>query len=204
MINELKVAPFRLRTLGDYQVFVLSSRWLGSTRFWSHMRVDHAHNFCCRSRARIRAHGGGDPPPPNQLGKYCSRRFSTWNMSLATAGTRISRDRKQLPFDTRLRLTYPLRNERLFGRGRLRLTFSTVFHIQTRLKLCCSTPFRTCSDFPRPSYLKDDSGVSKRPFNLYASMSLFGMIYPMCFEYAEMVRFYHSVYRVVYHPQVNM
>lgn len=28
------------------------------------------------------------------------------------------------------------------------------------------------------------------------------MLYPMCFEYAEMVRFYHSVYRVVYHPQV--
>lgn len=24
----------------------------------------------------------------------------------------------------------------------------------------------------------------------------------MCFEYAEMVRFYHAVYRVVYHPQV--
>ncbi|CAM9529733.1 unnamed protein product, partial [Scytosiphon promiscuus] len=52
------------------------------------------------------------------------------------------------------------------------------------------------------SYLKSDSGVSERPFNLYASMSLFGMIYPMCFEYAEMFRFYHSVYRVVYHPQV--
>ncbi|CAM9577777.1 unnamed protein product, partial [Hapterophycus canaliculatus] len=52
------------------------------------------------------------------------------------------------------------------------------------------------------SYLKGESGVSKRPFNLYASMSLFGMIYPMCFEYAEMFRFYHSVYRIVYHPQV--
>lgn len=53
------------------------------------------------------------------------------------------------------------------------------------------------------SYLKSgESGVSKKPFNLYASMSLFGMLYPMCFEYAEMVRFYHSVYRVVYHPQV--
>lgn len=52
-------------------------------------------------------------------------------------------------------------------------------------------------------YLKSTgSGVSKKPFNLYASMSLFGMLYPMCFEYAEMVRFYHSVYRVVYHPQV--
>ncbi|CAM9985809.1 unnamed protein product, partial [Ectocarpus sp. 12 AP-2014] len=37
------------------------------------------------------------------------------------------------------------------------------------------------------SYLKsNDSGVSKKPFNLYASMSLFGMLYPMCFEYAEM------------------
>lgn len=33
-------------------------------------------------------------------------------------------------------------------------------------------------------------------------MSLFGMLYPMCFEYVEMVRFYHAVYRVVYHPQV--
>ncbi|CBN78725.1 conserved unknown protein [Ectocarpus siliculosus] len=52
------------------------------------------------------------------------------------------------------------------------------------------------------SYLKsNDSGVSKKPFNLYASMSLFGMLYPMCFEYAEMFRFYHSVYHVVYHPQ---
>ena len=54
-------------------------------------------------------------------------------------------------------------------------------------------------------YLKStDSKVSKKPFNLYASMSLFGMLYPMCFEYAEMVRFYHSVYRVVYHPQVRL
>lgn len=53
-------------------------------------------------------------------------------------------------------------------------------------------------------YLKtSDSGVSKKPFNLYASMSLFGMLYPVCFEYAEMVRFYHSVYRIVYHPQVR-
>lgn len=52
-------------------------------------------------------------------------------------------------------------------------------------------------------YLKHtDSEVRKRPFNLYASMSLFGMLYPMCFEYAEMVRFYHSVYRIVYHPHV--
>lgn len=59
---------------------------------------------------------------------------------------------------------------------------------------------------PTPSttlrYLKD-SKASKQPFNLYASMSLFGELYPMCFEYPEMVRFYHSVYRVVYHPQVQ-
>ncbi|CAM9675326.1 unnamed protein product, partial [Phaeothamnion confervicola] len=48
-------------------------------------------------------------------------------------------------------------------------------------------------------YLKD-STASHRPFHLYASMSLFGTLYPVCLEYHSTVRFYHSVYRVVMLP----
>lgn len=51
-------------------------------------------------------------------------------------------------------------------------------------------------------YLKS-SKASKQSFNLYASLSLFGELYPMCFEYSEMVRFYRSVYQVIYNPQVR-
>jgi hypothetical protein len=51
-------------------------------------------------------------------------------------------------------------------------------------------------------YLKD-SPASHRPFHLYASISLFGMTFPVCVEVAETVRFYHAVYRIVYHPQVS-